>query len=561
MPEVAFDRFYRYDELSDLLRGFQEEHPSLVSVESIGKSYEDRDVWLVTITNSEVGAAEDKPALWLEANIHASEVTGSAAALHLIHRLVSGHGADPKITRVVDTRTFYIVPRLNPDGAELALADKPRIIRSSVRPYPIQEQQDGLHREDVDGDGRILTMRVPDPNGPWKKYGDDPRLMVRRDPDEDGEGEYYRLLPEGMIRNYDGLIVKVAPPLEGLDLNRNFPMEWEPEVEQRGAGPFPTSEPEIRAEVQAIVDRPNICAYISYHTHSGVHLRPYSGHPDDHFPTPDLRVYKWIGEEATKITGYPSISIFHEFAYDPKKVIKGGSDDWLYDHLGVYAWTTEFWAPLRRAGIEDYKFIEWFFDHPVEDELKLLKWSDEELGGEGYVDWYSYEHPQLGPVELGGWNSLYCWTNPPPKFLGPEIEAHADFAVFHALISPRLEVLETTTEKVGDSTFYLRIQLVNTGWLPTNVSQKALDRKAVRPLEVELDLPEGARLVGGEKKAEAGQLEGRALKRNMIGWLADDSMTDRVKLEWVIEAPSGGEVGIEARHQRAGTVRRKISLE
>jgi hypothetical protein len=101
---------------------------------------------------------------------------------------------------------------------------------------------------------------------------------------------------------------------------------------------------------------------------------------------------------------------------------------------------------------------------------------------------------------------------------------------------------------------------VNTGWLPTNLSQKAMERKAVRPIDVELTLPEGARVVGGERRVEAGQLAGRNLKRNTIGWRADDSTTDRTKVEWVVEAPSGGTLGIEARHQRAGVVRAEVQL-
>ena len=131
--------------------------------------------------------------------------------------------------------------------------------------------------------------------------------------------------------------------------------------------------------VQAVIDRPNITGYITYHTFSGVHLRPYSGHPDDDFPTADLRAYKYIGERATKITGYPAKSVFHDFKYEPKQVIRGGSDDWMYDHVGVYAWTTEFWSPQQQIGLKDYHLIEWMRDHPIEDDLKLLKWNDEVL--------------------------------------------------------------------------------------------------------------------------------------------------------------------------------------
>ena len=55
----------------------------------------------------------------------------------------NSYGSDPRVTTALDTRAFYVVPRLNPDGAELVLADPPRFPRSSVRPYPLAEQQDG----------------------------------------------------------------------------------------------------------------------------------------------------------------------------------------------------------------------------------------------------------------------------------------------------------------------------------------------------------------------------------------------------------------------------------
>ena len=272
------------------------------------------------------------------------------------------------MTQALDTRTFYIVPRVNPDGADAGLADG-RFRRSSVRPYPHDEPQDGLHREDVDGDGRLLMMRLRDPNGSWKPHPDDARLLIARQPD-DFDGEFYRVYPEGSIQNWDGVTVTIAPVLEGLDLNRNWPADWAPEGEQLGAGPYPTSEPEVRALVEAIVERKNITSYIGYHTFSGVHLRPYSGRSDEDFPTTDLRAFKLMGEEATRLTGYPAISIFHDFKYDPKIVIKGGDIDWVYDFLGVFAWVTEFWSPQRQAGLADYHFIDWIRDHPPEDDLE-----------------------------------------------------------------------------------------------------------------------------------------------------------------------------------------------
>jgi hypothetical protein len=81
----------------------------------------------------------------------------------------------------------------------------------------------------------------------------------------------------------------------------------------------------------------------------------------------------------------------------------------------------EVWSPQRQAGITEYKYIDWYRQHPLEDDLKLLRWSDEQLGGKGYVNWYPFDHPQLGRVELGGWDTMYAWSNPPSEFLEKEI--------------------------------------------------------------------------------------------------------------------------------------------
>jgi len=100
--------------------------------------------------------------------------------------------------------------------------------RSSTRPYPWDEEEiEGLTVEDIDGDGRILQMRIADPNGLWKDHPEQPGLMIRRDPIETG-GRYYRVLPEGTIENWDGVNIPIAPPPQGLDLNRNWPADWAP---------------------------------------------------------------------------------------------------------------------------------------------------------------------------------------------------------------------------------------------------------------------------------------------------------------------------------------------
>lgn len=558
MPAIQFNRFYRYDEMTTLLEAYAAEYPNLIRLNSLGKSYAGRDIWVVTVTNFGAGPDTEKPAFWVDGNIHATEVSASAACLYHLNTLVTQYGKEADITRCLDTRAFYICPRLNPDGAEWALADHPKFIRSSTRPYPFDEEPvEGLiGGEDIDGDGRILTMRVRDPNGAWKKHPDDPRLMIRRDPTEIG-GEYYRLLPEGRIVNYDGVTIQTRRPKEGLDLNRNYPMEWRPEAEQPGAGPFPTSEPEVRGMVEWFSQHNNITGMVSFHTYSGVLLRPYASKADEAFPTEDLWTYQKIGAKGTEFTGYPNISIFHEFKYHPKQIISGGSD-WSYEHLGMFFWAVELWSPMREAGLKDFKYIDWFREHPVEDDLAMMKWSDEALGGKWYVDWYPYSHPELGEVELGGWDGMFSFRNPPLEFLEKEIAKFPQWLVWQALISPKLAVRQATATPIGMDTYRIQVVLENTGWLPTYVTKKALEKKAVRGVIAEIELPANASLEVGKIRQEFGQLEGRAYKS--ATW-NDDSTSDRMKLEWVVRSSGEGSVKVKVMHDRAGTLRIDLPLK
>ncbi len=562
MALPSFDHLYTYDQLVEALGALAAHRPDLCEIESVGRSHEGRDLWLATVTNRATGPHHDKPAIWVGANIHSVEHTGSVAALQLIHRLVTGHGNDARITHALDTRVFYVVPRVNPDGAELALANPPEYLRSSTRRWPRTDDAPGLVERDIDGDGRVLTMRVEDPNGAWMASEHDPRLLVARPIDDVGAGPYYRLLPEGEIREYDGAVIPLAPERRSLDLNRQFPAQWRVHGEQQGAGPFPLSEPETRSIAEAVIARPNICAYFCHHTFSGVILRPYDDRPDEQMPTIDLRRFKALGKVGTALTGYRHVSVYHDFRYDPKDVITGGEDTWAFDHLGVYAWTTEFWSPILRAGITDYHLTEWFDDHPIEDDLRILQFSDEQLEGAGFVDWYPFEHAQLGRVELGGWHWFRFWTNPPDALLEREVAPHSEWEIACALASPRLCLRDRQVTRLGERAWHLRVVVENDGWMPTNVTQQALDKKLVRGVEAAITLPKDGRLAHGTARVELGQLAGRSHVTTMVGdfGATADGTPDRAKAEWVIEAEAGDTVDVEVNHPRAGVVRTTLSL-
>jgi murein tripeptide amidase MpaA len=562
MADIVFDRAPRFNELTEWLHQLAAEYPDLVELEVLGRSHEGRELWIATVSNRASGPHHEKPAIWLDGNIHASETTAGVALIHLIHHLCTNYGSDERVTLALDTRTFYIVPRVNPDGAELALSEVPSIVRSNTRAWPREEQLDGLVPGDIDHDGRQLQMRIADPNGTWKAYGPDPRLLVAREPDEYGPGPYYRLLSEGRIQHYDGISIRTAPARAGVDSNRNFPYQWKryPGHAPWGAGDFPTSEPEIRAVVQGIVERRNIGAYFAYHTFSGVHLRPYGDRSDDSFPTEDLWTYQELGRRATEITGYPSISTWHDFRYHPKGVITGVSTDWAYEHLGLYAWVTEFWNVLTAAGLTDADPLEWYRIHPLDEELQLLAWVDENVP-DGYVDWYPYDHPELGPVELGGWHTARVFRNPPSHLLEAEVAPHSELAVFQALCSPLLRLRDTLVEPAGEGCWRIRVVVENSGWLPTNISEKAIEQRAVLPLVARVALPPGVELVAGTERLELGQLTGRALKTHAVRQFAgSDDTGDRTVAEWLVTGPAGATCEVTVQHDRAGVVRASVTL-
>ena len=263
-----------------------------------------------------------------------------------------------------------------------------------------------------------------------------------------------------------------------------------------GSGDHPLSEPEIDALVRAIVARPNICGYNAFHTSGGVLLRPSSTAPDSSIPPVDLWTWKQLSEVGTEMTGYPAHSVYEDFTWDKSDTMSGAADDWMYEHLGVYSWTTEFWDVVFAATGHHASTHIWYVGPTVEELLAIAKWSDQH--GEYWFPWRPFDHPQLGPVEIGGADWFRLSTNAPPPLLEAEVAPHARFAVHQALASPRLEIVHTRVDALGDGVWRIQAGIANTGWLPTEVTVRAAKNNLVRPLIAELDLPDGASLLAGD---------------------------------------------------------------
>lgn len=539
MDKPDFAKYYRYGEMTELLELYVSEFPGLASVKSIGKSYEGRDIWALTISNSTTGKPLEKPGFYVDGNIHGSEVTASMTALYFAWTLLSGHGEDKALTKLVDETTFYIIPAVSPDGVEHVLS-KSGLVRSGTRMYPHEEERDGLHQEDIDGDGMILSMRIEDPGGGWKVSDKDPRLLVERRINDVG-GTFYRVFPEGRIRNFDGVEIKDAPRKQGLDFNRNFPANWEPQVKQSGAGEYPFSESETRALADFILAHPNICGLHSLHTGMESIIRPPATQMDNEMPAGDLQSALDIGKFGVELTGYVLFS--YRKLNDDIYVAHGDFATWTYEQLGLLVFCDELWDVRARGG-KDYVELskmnkERDLDGLEEVELGALKWNDEVLHGEGFVDWRPFEHPQLGPVELGGWDRILR-NNAPPKLLEETCEKMTQFLTAHAQASPRLRAEFYEVKAVGDGVYRIAVAVRNDGHLPTNVTRQAVKMQQAPPVEARILLAEGDELVVGEVVEEIGHLE---------------RYGGRKKVEWVVRF--AGEVGgrVEIVSKKAGVVR------
>jgi hypothetical protein len=521
-PDIQFDHNHTYSEVVEYLDAVVAAYPSITKLHTIGKSYQGRDLLVLEITNQGTGDGLSKPGFWMDGNLHAGEVMGAEVCLKNIDTLVKGYGSDPFITELVDTRTMYIMPKLNPDGSDHYLT-RPDGMRSSVRPH--DSDRDGAldedPPEDLDGDGYILQMRVRDESGPMKTSPEDARLMVRAEVGEAGE---WRTYSEGIDNDGDGRFNEDG--VGGLDINRNWPAQWQQEHIQGGAGPYPLSEPETRAVAEFLLSHRNVTGIINHHMAgnfvyrppTALHFDPVTGEEEPMSPA-DLAVFNFFGAKYTElINGQEVRPVFGRSGPPRYGAIWGVMIGWGYDHYGVPSWVPEMgsYAPFC-----DYD------EDGNASEMERLRWNDTEMDGKLFVDWSPFDHPQLGEVEIGGWVSkVYdadrgSYTNsmtPPLPAFEEFLEEHTAWNNWMASMSPLVRVIDLSWENVGGGMLRVTAKVQNQGYLPTNVTEQAIRNQTAKTVEVSIAL-DGAELVFGDETVDLGHLRGNRSEPETVEWM------------------------------------------
>lgn len=554
--KLQHNEYMKFDRLTEVLQGFAKDFPDLCQMSSIGETEQGRKIWLMTITNFKKSEAVLKPGYWVDGNTHATELAGCQACVHLIDTLLS----DSKTSRIrdlLDHVTFYIVPRISADGAEAALTQG-LLYRSSPEIFPLHVPRENFEEKDLDQDGEILLMRVPDPSGAFKVSPQDPRLMLTREP-HDTEGPFYHLLPEGEFKNFDGFHRQFTDP-KRFDLNRQAPAGFSPQ--EYGAGPMPLFLKEARALAEAFVQRPHIVGATTHHTFGGYLLRPSSARPDTEFNTHDLEVFKAQGKMGEEVTGYNAYSIYHDFKYDPKRVTTGAWDDWHYDHRGVFSWTTEIWSLAKQAGIKFDRPLQYYQNPGAETLSKMMQWCDQNLKPQQFFkNWTPYQHSQLGPVEIGGWRLLFTVRNPPVEFLKKELEKVTEFSLRHAQMSPRLKAQVHKIEKWEGDLYRLQIKISNSGFLPSYGSEVGKSLGVYDSPRAEIALQKHQSLQQGKLEQTIKGLTGRSVGLPWTSplWGSDIQNSHEDLLTYVIKGQ--GKVHWQGHYGVGGHVQLEIELK
>jgi hypothetical protein len=255
-----FTKYHNYAEMSAIAQGLAKAAPGMVKVTSIGKTLEKRDIWALEIANPAGVPVGERPGLLIAANFEGDHLIGSELALFVADYLVK-NAAKPEVKARLDQSVIYIIPRMNPDGAEFMWAPLKWARRTNATPF--DDDNDGRTDEDgpddLNGDGLITVIRVADPNGAYMIDPEEKRLLKRADPKKSEKGEYSLHL-EGIDNDNDGFINE--DPAGGVNLNRNFMHEYanyKPEV-----GRYMVSESETKALLEWMVKHRNIAAIMTF---------------------------------------------------------------------------------------------------------------------------------------------------------------------------------------------------------------------------------------------------------------------------------------------------------
>lgn len=541
--EIPWNRLQNSIGIYSLLDRLVAQYPSMLSYEVIGHSSLGREMRVYTLNNGRTGEHHEKPAMWVDGNVHGNEVQGGEAVVYLAWYLLENYGSNERVSDLVDRSAFYLLPMVNPDGRDSWFADGNTAHSSRTGSLPIDSDQDGLFDEDgpedLNGDGSITSMRRYTPGtGTHRLNREDERIMERVGRDEK-PGDWTLIRSEGIDNDGDGRINEDG--VGGYDMNRAWPATWQPGHVQFGAGPYPLYWPETKCIANFLYGRPNVAALQSFHNSGGMILRGPGAEVFGTYPAADLRVYDSLGSDGEKMLPFYNYMVIWKDLYS----VFGGFATWGYEGLGIISFTNELWASQRNSPDDRVKDTH-FFD-------------DQLLMGAGFVNWEPYEHPFYGPVEIGGFKKDVGRV--PPSFLIEEmLHRNALFCILHAEAMPKIRIAEPVVSDLGGGLKAIDVTLENQSKIPTR-SALAYREKIGLPDTILLS-GKGLEVIAGGIRSDDLRPERIELQEHQPERLIRPRGLEglqKLKVRWIVRGR--GEVQISYRAEKARDASHALKLE
>jgi hypothetical protein len=552
--------YYDYKSLRKHLVSLAKQDPNLVRVDSIAQSIDKRKVWIAEVGKGAEDDRKIRPAILVVAGIEGNDLTGSSIAVSWLAQLTKQYRTDNKIAELLETTTIYIIPRLNPDAAEHFFIE-PKL-ETSANSKPVDDDHDGLvdedAPEDLNEDGLITWMRVEDKESDYILDPADKRLLMEADRLK-GEVGAWRYLSEGIDNDHDESWNEDGSG--GVNFNRNFPYNYE--FFASDAGVHQVSEAQTRALAEFVIEHPNIGIIITYGAADNLLKTPESApvpgrrKPMTAIDEKDLGYYKVMGEIYREAIGLDKELEATSFP--------GTFSDWMYFHRGRLSLASRPWNPAvalklsesaeqeeedeqekTKDNDEKKKNADSKIDKDKRNETERseLKWFDEHAP-RAFVQWQSIEHPDFPgrKVEVGGY-APFSLTNPPANMVEEIVVKHTDFLTKVIQRLPRISIRNIETKHLGQGTYDIEIQVENTGFLPTSLSQGQTTRE-VYPTRLVIEL-EDEHFLSGARITTLPVIPGSG---------------GMVEARYIIYAPDRKKISFEIISMLAGQVEGTISLE
>jgi carboxypeptidase D len=111
-------QYHNYEEITNLFRDLNSTYPHLARLHSIGKSVQNRSLWVLEISENVSNRSLGEPMFKYVANMHGDETVGRELMVFLAQYLLKNYGLDARVTNLVNTTDIFLMPSLNPDGYE-----------------------------------------------------------------------------------------------------------------------------------------------------------------------------------------------------------------------------------------------------------------------------------------------------------------------------------------------------------------------------------------------------------------------------------------------------------